>query len=199
MIAEIHVTLKPALLDAQGKTVLRALQQLGHRQVRGVRIGKHISIEMAEGQTPSQLEADIDLMCRQLLANPVIEDYSITVGGEIVAASTRNEGVQKIVTSQADEVPAPRPQRSSAAATPDSQPARLDAPRLSAPQNVASAVTAPLAEEAPPKTGAAATPSMLPETAPGATPVPRESFPDVAVADNPLNDNDEATIEEPRG
>ena len=196
MFAEIHVTLKPALLDAQGKTVLRALQQLGHRQVRDVRIGKHISIEMAEGQTPSQLEADIDLMCRQLLANPVIEDYSITVGGEVVAASTRkDDGAPKIVTSEADAVPAPRPQGSSAAATPDAQPARLDAPRLSAPQTIVPAATAPHLKA--PQSNSA-TPSMLPESAPGATPVPRESFPDVAVADNAANDNDEAAIEEPR-
>jgi len=44
-IAEIHVTLKPTLLDAQGATVLKALRQLGHEHVHNVRIGKHIQVE----------------------------------------------------------------------------------------------------------------------------------------------------------
>ena len=79
-LAEVHVTLKPALFDAQGETIKKALHQLGHTDVRNVRIGKLISVEIA-GDEGAALQGQLDLMCRQLLANPVIEDYEVSVGG----------------------------------------------------------------------------------------------------------------------
>lgn len=78
-IAEIHVTLKPTLLDVQGATVLKALHQLGHTQVQNVRIGKHIIVEVDDAQTGADLPSQLDAMCRQLLSNPVIEDYTVTL------------------------------------------------------------------------------------------------------------------------
>ncbi len=77
--AEIHVTLKPALLDVQGKTVLKALQQLGHAEVQNVRIGKFITLELSDTLTGAALQQELDKMCQQLLANPVIENYEIVV------------------------------------------------------------------------------------------------------------------------
>ena len=84
-LAEVHVTLKPALFDAQGETIKKALHQLGHTDVRSVRIGKLITVEIA-GDASAQsagaaLQGQLDLMCRQLLANPVIEDYEVSVSG----------------------------------------------------------------------------------------------------------------------
>ena len=82
-LAEVHVTLKPALFDAQGETIKKALHQLGHTDVRNVRIGKLITVELAgDGKSEgAALQGQLDLMCRQLLANPVIEDYEVSVAG----------------------------------------------------------------------------------------------------------------------
>ena len=74
---EIHVTLKPTLLDVQGATTLKALQQLGHNTVRDVRIGKYIVLEIDDADDLT-LQEELNNMCRQLLANPVIEDYDIS-------------------------------------------------------------------------------------------------------------------------
>ena len=76
-IAQIHVTLKPALLDVQGQTVLKALQQLGHNEVQDVRIGKFITIQLSDTLSGTALQNELDKMCAQLLANPVIENYDV--------------------------------------------------------------------------------------------------------------------------
>jgi len=75
--AKVYVTLKPTLLDAQGRVVQTALENLGYTNVRGVRIGKYIEVEL-EGEG-SDIESQVDEMCRRLLANPVIEDYRFEV------------------------------------------------------------------------------------------------------------------------
>jgi phosphoribosylformylglycinamidine synthase len=80
-IAEIHVTLKPTLLDAQGRTVAKALNQLGYSSVRDVRIGKFITVEVDETQAGAGLQRQLEEMCQKLLANPVIEDFEITMAG----------------------------------------------------------------------------------------------------------------------
>lgn len=77
--AEIHVTLKPTLLDTQGATVRKALHQLGYASVRDVRIGKFITLEVDEVQAGPQMQALLEEMCQKLLANPVIEDFEIAV------------------------------------------------------------------------------------------------------------------------
>jgi phosphoribosylformylglycinamidine synthase subunit PurS len=69
----VYVTLKPSLLDSQGKVVQGALENLGYSSVESVRMGKYIQLEIADGN--GKLEADVDDMCRKLLSNPVIEDY----------------------------------------------------------------------------------------------------------------------------
>ncbi|HEX8465563.1 MAG TPA: phosphoribosylformylglycinamidine synthase subunit PurS [Abditibacterium sp.] len=79
-LAEIHVTLKPALFDAQGETIKKALHQLGHSGVQNARIGKYITLQI-EGEDPATLQSDLALMCQQLLANPVIEDFQIALSG----------------------------------------------------------------------------------------------------------------------
>lgn len=69
----VYVTLKPSLLDAQGKVVQGALENLGYSNVESVRIGKFIEVEVADGN--GSLEHDVDEMCRKLLANANTETY----------------------------------------------------------------------------------------------------------------------------
>jgi phosphoribosylformylglycinamidine synthase subunit PurS len=72
----VTVTLKPSLLDAQGKVVQGALQQLGYDNVEQVRIGKYIELTVKDG---GDIDAQVKEMCDKLLANPVIEDYSYEI------------------------------------------------------------------------------------------------------------------------
>ena len=76
MKARVRVTLKPAILDPQGKAIGNALAALGFEGFGEVRQGKLIEIDLAETD-PARAHAEIVLMCQRLLANPVIEDYAI--------------------------------------------------------------------------------------------------------------------------
>jgi phosphoribosylformylglycinamidine synthase len=76
MKARVHVMLKNGVLDPQGEAVRHALGALGFDGVKGVRQGKVIELDLAEGAT----EADVTAMCERLLANTVIESYSVDMG-----------------------------------------------------------------------------------------------------------------------
>jgi phosphoribosylformylglycinamidine synthase len=76
--ARITIRLKPTVLDAQGAVVQEALLNLGFRSVHGVHMGRYIELDLAPGTGA----AEIDAMCRQLLANPVIEQYAIALDEE---------------------------------------------------------------------------------------------------------------------
>ena len=73
MKAIVHVMLKNGVLDPQGEAVRHALGSLGFEGVNGVRQGKIIELDLAEGMS----EADVTAMCEKLLANTVIESYRI--------------------------------------------------------------------------------------------------------------------------
>lgn len=73
MKARIHVTLKDGVLDPQGRAIHHALEGLGFDGVEDVRAGRLIELTLADGTS----EADIDAMCRKLLANMVIENYRV--------------------------------------------------------------------------------------------------------------------------
>ena len=73
MKARVFVTLKPGVLDPQGKAIHHALEGLGFNGVDEVRAGKLIELELADGVG----DEEIDSMCRKLLANTVIENYRI--------------------------------------------------------------------------------------------------------------------------
>ena len=75
MKARIYVTLKPDVLDPQGKAVFHSLQELGYSEVADVRIGRFLEIEL-NGE-PADARGRLDEMCRRLLANPVIEDFRV--------------------------------------------------------------------------------------------------------------------------
>lgn len=73
MKLRIHVTLKPGVLDPQGKAIEHALAGLGFAGVDSARVGKLIELDVADGTGDEQ----VDQMCRQLLANTVIENYRV--------------------------------------------------------------------------------------------------------------------------
>jgi phosphoribosylformylglycinamidine synthase PurS subunit len=84
----VYVTPKAGVVDPQGAVVERALPALGHAGAHGIRVGRYITLEV-EGTDPHTVGAEVEDMCRRLLANPIIEDYRF----EIVAAETeRAEG-----------------------------------------------------------------------------------------------------------
>lgn len=74
----ITITMKPTLLDAQGRTVEGALKAIGYDDVAGVRVGKVIEL-VIPGSDVATVEATAAEMCDRLLANPVLEDYRIAV------------------------------------------------------------------------------------------------------------------------
>jgi phosphoribosylformylglycinamidine synthase len=76
MKASIHVTLKSGVLDPQGKAIAHALGSLGFSGVESVRQGKFLELEIAETDA-AKARAQLDEMCKKLLANTVIEDYRI--------------------------------------------------------------------------------------------------------------------------
>jgi phosphoribosylformylglycinamidine synthase len=78
VIARVVVTPKPVVNDPQGVTVRHGLNALGFSEVADVRVGKYIEIAL-EVETAEEAEASVDEMCRQLLANQVIEDYYFEV------------------------------------------------------------------------------------------------------------------------
>ena len=76
MKARITVTLKNGVLDPQGRAIANALHSLGFHHVEDVRQGKLIEVEL-KGLDEASARSEIDAMCRQLLANPVIENYRV--------------------------------------------------------------------------------------------------------------------------
>jgi phosphoribosylformylglycinamidine synthase len=80
--ATILVRPKPGILDPQGEAVQSSLRQLGF-DVEGARVGRVIDLELgagtANGDTPASTHEQLERMCRQLLANPLIESFEIAV------------------------------------------------------------------------------------------------------------------------
>jgi phosphoribosylformylglycinamidine synthase PurS subunit len=78
---KVVVTLKPTLLDAQGRVVQDALHSMGYSEVEQVRIGKYMEMEVAaqQGEDRSAVETRVREMCDRLLSNPVIENYAFEV------------------------------------------------------------------------------------------------------------------------
>ena len=77
-LAHVNVMLRPVINDPQGLAVRDGLHSLGFEGVTTVRVGKRIDITV-EADSPAAAEAQVREMCRQLLANPVIEDFELEV------------------------------------------------------------------------------------------------------------------------
>jgi phosphoribosylformylglycinamidine synthase len=80
MKARVTVTLKTGVLDPQGKAIAHALGSLGIDGVNDVRQGKYIEVELAETD-PERARATLERMCKELLANPVVENYRYELEG----------------------------------------------------------------------------------------------------------------------
>ena len=80
MKAKVVVTPKAAVLDPQGAAVRDAMHHLGMPEVKNVRIGKYMEIDLEGDGT--DLEPRLHQLCRDLLSNPVIEEYKLEVGRE---------------------------------------------------------------------------------------------------------------------
>ena len=80
MKAKVHITLKTGVLDPQGKAVRHALTSLGFAGVNDVRQGKYIELDLAETD-PAKARDSVEQICKSLLANTVIENYSVELVG----------------------------------------------------------------------------------------------------------------------
>ena len=78
MKAKIHVTLKQGVLDPQGRAIAGALGHMGFNNVKDVRQGKFIEVELAETDR-KKAEAALEKMCANLLANTVVENYKYEI------------------------------------------------------------------------------------------------------------------------
>jgi phosphoribosylformylglycinamidine synthase subunit PurS len=77
MKARVYVTMKPTVLDPHGATIRSALAGLGHTSIAAVRQGKYFEITLEPGTDPQKANAEIDQIARDVLANPVIEEYRV--------------------------------------------------------------------------------------------------------------------------
>jgi phosphoribosylformylglycinamidine synthase PurS subunit len=88
MRVRVLVRLRPGIMDVQGAAVQRALIGLGFGDLRDLRVGKVVDVEV-DAPNESVARSRVDEMCKKLLANPVLEDYSIeTIEGVSLAASS---------------------------------------------------------------------------------------------------------------
>jgi phosphoribosylformylglycinamidine synthase len=77
MKARVYVSMKPTVLDPQGQTIRSALNGLGHTSISAVRQGKFFEITVDPTADREKLKTEIDQIARDVLANPVIEEYRI--------------------------------------------------------------------------------------------------------------------------
>lgn len=78
MKAKVYVTLKKGVLDPQGKAVMGALKSMSFDEVKDVRVGKFMELEL-DGKSKDEEEKRLREMCERLLANTVIENYRIEI------------------------------------------------------------------------------------------------------------------------
>ena len=77
MKARVYVSFKPTVLDPQGQTICGALNGLGHASVADVRQGKFFDIQLKAGAAREEALREVQQIARDVLANPVIEDYHV--------------------------------------------------------------------------------------------------------------------------
>ncbi len=79
MKVKVYVTLKPSVLDPQGKAIHHSVEGLGHKNIGDIRQGKYFEISFADGTTNDEATASAEEIASNVLANPVIEDYRIEI------------------------------------------------------------------------------------------------------------------------
>jgi phosphoribosylformylglycinamidine synthase subunit PurS len=81
MKAYVYVSLKKTVLDPQGKTIHSALKKMGYRGVNDLRQGKYFEIALDDGIDRNAAQAEVERIAREVLTNPVIEEYRFTLEG----------------------------------------------------------------------------------------------------------------------
>lgn len=79
MKAYVYVSLKKSVLDPQGKTIHGALKKMGYRGVNDVRQGKYFEVTLDDGVGRDGAQAEVERIAREVLTNPVIEEYRFTL------------------------------------------------------------------------------------------------------------------------
>jgi phosphoribosylformylglycinamidine synthase PurS subunit len=79
MKAHVYVTLKTSVLDPQGQTIQNALRKIGFAGVTAVRQGKYFELLLAADLTPETAKAQVEKVAREVLTNPVIEEFSFEI------------------------------------------------------------------------------------------------------------------------
>jgi phosphoribosylformylglycinamidine synthase len=79
MKAKVYVTLKPSVLDPQGKAIHHSVESLGFGQIADIRQGKYFEIALAENTTEAEARESVEKIAKNVLANPVIEDYRVEI------------------------------------------------------------------------------------------------------------------------
>jgi phosphoribosylformylglycinamidine synthase len=79
MKAKVYVTLKPSVLDPQGKAIHHSIESLGYGNISDVRQGKYFEIALDNDVDQETARKEIEKMAADVLANPVIEDYRVEI------------------------------------------------------------------------------------------------------------------------
>jgi phosphoribosylformylglycinamidine synthase len=79
MKARVFVTLKPGVLDPQGKAIHHSVESLGYASIGDIRQGKYFEVALVEGVSETDARTSVEQIARDVLANPVIEDYRVEI------------------------------------------------------------------------------------------------------------------------
>ncbi len=79
MKAKVYVTLKPSVLDPQGKAIQHSVETLGYDSISDVRQGKYFEIALDENLPETEAKATAERIAKDVLANPVIEDFRVEI------------------------------------------------------------------------------------------------------------------------
>lgn len=79
MKAKVYVTLKPSVLDPQGKAIHHSVELLGFDKIEDVRQGKYFEVQLTDGLTEAEASEVATQIAKDVLANPVIEDYRVEI------------------------------------------------------------------------------------------------------------------------
>ena len=79
MKAKVYVTLKPSVLDPQGKAIHHSVELLGHKSISDIRQGKYFEIELDDAVSEADARQSAEQIAKDVLANPVIEDYRVEI------------------------------------------------------------------------------------------------------------------------
>lgn len=85
MKARIYVTLKPSVLDPQGKAIHHAVQTIGYNSILDVRQGKYFEVSLDGSLREEEARLEVERMAREVLSNPVIEEYRIELDSDAEA------------------------------------------------------------------------------------------------------------------